>query len=130
MYVSVPCEADDGGEGVIPVVCDGGEGVIPVFCDEGEGVIPVVCDEGEGVIPVVCDGGEGVIPVVCDGGETVGAILTEYYDVHKRYNHVISMSCLSLSQLASNNNCCLWVWLIEVNLGISKKKSHSKNSHL
>ena len=100
MYVLVPCEADDGGEGVIPVVCDG----------------------GEGVIPVVCDGGEGVIPVVCDGGETVGAILTAYYDVHKRYNHVISMSCLWLSQLASNNNCCLWVRLIEVNLGISKKK--------
>ena len=60
----VPSEADDGGEGVIPVVCD------------GEGVIPVVCDGGEGVIPVVCDGGEGVIPVVCDGGETVAAILT------------------------------------------------------
>ena len=59
MYVSVPCEADDG----------------------GEGVTPVVCDEEEGVIPVVCDGGEGVIPVVCDGGETVGAILTAYYDI-------------------------------------------------
>ena len=100
MYVSVPCEADDG----------------------GEGVTPVVCDEEEGVIPVVCDGGEGVIPVVCDGGETVGAILTAYYDVHKRYNHVISMSCLSLSQLASNNNCCLWVRSIESELWESQKK--------
>ena len=115
----VPCEADDGGKGVIPVVCDG-----------GEGVIPVVCDGGEVIIPVVCDGGEGVIPVVCDGGEAVGAILTAYYDVHKRYNHVISMSCLSLSQLASNNNCCLWVRLIESELWEFPKKSHSKNSHL
>ena len=50
------------------------------------------------------DWGEGVIsgvPVVCDGGVTVGAVLTVYFYVHKRNSPVISMSFLSLSQLAS-----------------------------
>ena len=62
---------------------------------------------------------EGVIssvPVACDGGERVGAVLTANFYVHKRNSPVISKSCLSLSQLPSKNNCCLWVRFIESKL--------------